>query len=142
MNILITKKDYVFRFASFWFNLLMRVVAPVSIIAWKFGVFEVEVEPKVRVRGIILVSLVFSVLISKKEILEFAKELENKGWYKSVRSTLIWVAAFLMVWFTNVFIEQMLWVIGAFTVGTAQSLITLPIHNHYKNKIKLANKKE
>lgn len=143
------KKKYMLRYSMFWMDLFMRAIAPLGVIAWQFGVFKDDVSLFSRVRGGFLMGVVISGFIIKKDILDYIKKLENKGWYKAVRQTMIWLLVFIILWFTHVFITEMMWVVGTFALGSAQSLITEPIHqkqiniiNDYKAFLKKKKEKE
>ena len=136
------KRNYTLRFTMFWTDLFMRTIMPLGVIAWQFGVFKDDVSMFSRVRGGFLMGAVISVFLVKKDILDYIKKLENKGWYKAVRQTLIWVLIFGILWFTHVFITEMLWVVGSFMLGSAQSLITEPIHQRQVNIIKEHKKRQ
>lgn len=136
MNI---KKAKRVRYSMFWLNLSMRVLMPIGIIAWQFGVFEDEVSVFSRVRGTFLIGLVIASFIIRKDIMDYIKKLENKGWYRSVRATTLWLIVLLILWFTQTFLLEMIWVVGSFAIGSAQSLITEPLHQKNINIINKYN---
>lgn len=122
------KKVQFARFGTYWFNLLSRTAMPIGITAWQFGVFKEDVSLFSRLQGGLIVSVIIGFAIVRKEIVAGLKRVENEGWYNSVRTTSIWLLFFLGLWWAHSFITEMLWVVGAFTVGSAQSIITEPIH--------------
>jgi hypothetical protein len=134
----ITKKDYILRYLFFWITLFFKAAFPVIIIWWKFGLFKLSSSIFSQFTGMALISIVISIYLLEEELVEFMKELENKGWYKSIKRTMFWTILFASILVLKFFVNNMLWVVGSFAVSSGLTIITKPIHFRYKNKIKKA----
>lgn len=132
------KKNYFIRYTAYWTNLLGRTLLPISIVVWQFGIFKDEVSLFSKLQGTTIAGVIIAFSIIRKDIMNNLKQLENKGWYDSVKTATIWAFIFLGLWATHIFIVEMLWVVGSFAVGSAQAIITEPIHQQQLKLIKKA----
>src|SRR5690606_3643613 len=131
----ITKHDYLKRYLAYWSDIVIRLFAPRGVIVWQFGLLKEEISIFSRIQGTTLIALLITFWTARGEIIEKLKEIENKGWYKAFRRSATWgIVLIALIWSYN-FIDEMIWVVSAFFVGSIPSNILVPTHTKYKNKI-------
>lgn len=139
---MITKKDYALRYGFYFLDLIVRIGLPITATIIQFGLFKNNIGFFSQIQGTTIIAVTISIWIIKNDLDEMLKELENKGWYKANKRTLIFALIFIAVLLARNFADQMLFVIGSFLLGSLLSNITTPIHQKYKNKIKKYKQKE
>jgi len=139
---MITKKDYVIRYTTYWLNYILIALAPLGVTIAQFGLFKEDVGFFSRLQGTTIIGLIIVFAISRDEIVQYLKDLENQGWYKSVKTSMIWTIIFGMVLWSFNFTTEMLWVVGSFTAGSWASVPVNATHRKYLKKIKPPKKEK
>lgn len=139
---MIRKRDYVYRYLTFWVGRLSLIAMPLVIISFRFGVFKQNPSIWSNIQGMFLIGTTISISLSYKELVDWFNELTKKEWARVSKLPFALLIVWLILLISKNFTSQMMDVIGAFLIGSTINVPMSLLHSKFKKKIHKAKEKK